>query len=205
MLCDPHGTHGIAIGANVWHPIHSATKRVAESGTMTKRLLILATLVLGACGDDDGNSMNDAGPSPDSSVSVDATPAPDTGTTSGSSIYRELELADFALFCECAVEDGDFANQDACFDANPDGVSSDTQLTCVQGVLDGASEADLAIFACQNDVTRVALACLGTLSCADRTASPPTAAQIECEDTENTDYEACGTPTFEETLNDCFN
>lgn len=174
---------------------------------MTKRILILAVLALGACGDDDGTTIVDSGPTTGDAgpVSVDAGPTPDTGTgTDEVDRYLTLELLDGTQFCECAVSAGDFADVDTCIAADPAAISTEAELTCLRAELAGASAADQANFACRNDSGSAQLDCRGALSCEDYTATPRTAAWLACEDVADMAYDACGTPSNEQALGDCF-
>ncbi|MFK8001803.1 MAG: hypothetical protein AB8H86_19565 [Polyangiales bacterium] len=183
---------------------------------MTKRILILAALVLGACGDDDGTPMSDAGLTPptsiapDTGVTPDSGPAdagltPDTGpTTDEIDRYLVLERLDTQQFCECAVEGGNFADVDACFAADPAAISTDEEVACLRTTVTSGSDADQAIFECINDAGQADLDCRAALSCEDYSASPPSDAFIACDDAASIAYDACGTASNAEAINNCF-
>lgn len=187
-----------------------------------KRILILAALALGACGDDDGTPMSDAGPTPDTSIAPDSGVTPDSGpadagltpdvgltpdtgpTTDEIDRYLVLERLDTQQFCECAVESGDFADVDACFAADPAAISTDEEVACLRATVTSGSEADQAIFECLNDAAQADLDCRAALSCEDYSASPPSDAFIACDDAASLVYDACGTASNAEAINNCF-
>lgn len=189
---------------------------VAENGTMKNITLILAILALGACGDDDvmtdaGPSMTDAGPTTDTGPATDTGASTDTGPSTAdagpvgrSARYRSLEVADLTLVCECFIMDGSFADQEACFAENGGNLSTEAELTCAQGVLDAASEADLAIYDCHFDAYDTLNGCLGALTCADRNAAPSSAGETACLEADDAAFEACGEATNQDDFDNCF-